>query len=764
MKAIRLSMLLLAIASPAGAQQVLFDNPVRAGDLVMFRDIHDEKAYYYAPTRPRLATDANGLPQFSFFRWVENVRSGAKEAEAREGTGGGIVHALVTFGVSKDALTAAERDLQRQMPGAKIAGPIVPKSGVFTLVSSTMKSKTEHNAQFATQVLGVGNAPVLDGDKAAVSITLTPLGAKVLWEQFQTPTPDISFSFEMTVNGFLGPIRATIEANLDDIVKHDSFAAGIAGNFFGAEIKGTFDELRQTKVIKVTQIGEDDKFELIIKTAYDKLVALLFDKTSPAAGADAPAGAGAGPARDEDWLKRASTQLDSARTRSDAVRKENNDIKARNADRQAKRDAAAAAEKRASDLESRLRAADAVGSAPAARQPRIEPARPAPAVTPPPPAAAAPPQPAAATQPTPTSEPATGQPAAATPAPAPPAAAAPAPVEPAAAAPAAQPVPTVASTPAPDPAAQAGIEQLRADAETARLDALTKRQEATRAGPDEALKDMPAEPGFAIMGTYQLKRSHTTGIYRIDLNKHTAETRVFRFDENIGDLRPLFKSGHFRQVNIDDPLYKQREIVAILDVENAVDFGQYINFVSLRLRKQHESGELTDDEIRIDRKNFNQEGANFKMLYGWKGDNNHHHWMDYEYQVLWSFFGGHTMEMPWAKASGNAINLAPPLQHRSVELQGDPKKLAEQGVRAVSVKIFYRAAPDAPEQVKQLTLNAAAPTFVGRIDFVGPRNLVDYDYEIAWRLAGNREVTSGRQKTSFMTLSLDDVPKPSGSR
>ena len=294
MRAIRLSILLLAIASPAAAQQVLFDNPVRAGDLVMFRAINDEKAYYYAPTRPRLATDANGLPQFSFFRWVENVRSGAKEPEAREGDGGGIIHALVTFGVPKDALTAAERDLQRQMPGAKIAGPIVPKSGVFTLVSS-IKDPKDPNNKFSTQVLGVGNAPVLDGDKAAVSITLTKLGAKVLWEQFQTPTPDISFSFEMTINGFLGPIRATIEANLDEIVKHDSFAAGIAGNFFGAEIKGTFDELRRTNVIKVTQVGEDAKMAEIIKSAYDKLVALLFDNTAPPAAAAAPAAGGARP-------------------------------------------------------------------------------------------------------------------------------------------------------------------------------------------------------------------------------------------------------------------------------------------------------------------------------------------------------------------------------------------------------------------------------------------------------------------------------------
>ena len=193
---------------------------------------------------------------------------------------------------------------------------------------------------------------------------------------------------------------------------------------------------------------------------------------------------------------------------------------------------------------------------------------------------------------------------------------------------------------------------------------------------------------------------------------------------------------------------------------NAKDFGDYINFVTVQMRK-------TSPERRRDRRggphrpdqNFNKEGNRFRMLYGWKGDNNRQRWHDYEYQAVWSFFGGHTMEMPWVKASADAILLAPPLQRRSVVLEGDSKRLTEQGVRSVSVKIFYKAAQDAPEQVKQLTLSAAAPAFAGLIEFVGPRNLLDYDYEIAWRLTGNREVSSGRQKTSSTILELDDVPK-----
>ncbi|HET7497358.1 MAG TPA: hypothetical protein VFM00_03590, partial [Candidatus Eisenbacteria bacterium] len=64
-------------APSARAQQILIDKPVRAGELMCFPDLNDPTAYYYVNDKPHLATDANGKPQFSFLRYVENVRSGA---------------------------------------------------------------------------------------------------------------------------------------------------------------------------------------------------------------------------------------------------------------------------------------------------------------------------------------------------------------------------------------------------------------------------------------------------------------------------------------------------------------------------------------------------------------------------------------------------------------------------------------------------------------------------------------------------------------
>ena len=86
---------LLALAGAASAQQqILLDKPVRAGELILFPDLNDANAYYYVVDKPKLATDANGKPQFSFLRYVENVAGTGGADAPREGEGGGIVHAV----------------------------------------------------------------------------------------------------------------------------------------------------------------------------------------------------------------------------------------------------------------------------------------------------------------------------------------------------------------------------------------------------------------------------------------------------------------------------------------------------------------------------------------------------------------------------------------------------------------------------------------------------------------------------------------------
>src|SRR5207245_5492810 len=158
----------------------------------------------------------------------------------------------------------------------------------------------DHSGGLVHQVVGMGKAPILDGAKAAVSIQLTKRGAQILWESLQTPTPDISFTFEMQMGGFRPPARAILEADFDQIYSHKSFGAAIATTHLGAEIEVAFDDLRRTGAIKLTQIGDDAQLNTLISTAYTNIAQIMFDSApdilKPSAGLTGglPAGLPAG--------------------------------------------------------------------------------------------------------------------------------------------------------------------------------------------------------------------------------------------------------------------------------------------------------------------------------------------------------------------------------------------------------------------------------------------------------------------------------------
>jgi hypothetical protein len=659
---------LLAGAAPARAQQILLE-PLRAGELTLFRSLTSEKDYYYVSDQPRLALDADGKPQFSLLRWVEEKRTGAGEAEAREGDGGGIVHALVTLEVTREQIQKAQADLQSKVPGALIKGPVMYRQGTFGLVSSFKDPK----GGLVDQVLGIGKAPLLDRQAAATSILLTKRGAKILWESIQTPTPDISFTFEMELAGFRPPARAILEADFDQIYAHKKFAAGFASTYLGAEIEATYDDLRRTGGIKLTEIGTDEHLQTLIQSAYATLSKIMFDTApdilKPGMGTGMVPGA---EEQSDSMLQRASALL--AASRADAA-KEPDAAKAPNQALTAARANLAKAEKDAKDLQTAAdKATEEYGKL--AEKDKVA---------------------------------------------------------------------QKAEYGKKQKAATDAHDKVReAKAEVDKLEKADAKGPATNAN-----KKLPT---WAAVASFKMKEVHQSGKMKFDLNKYTESSVTLRFDGNVGDVRQY--KDHFREVNLWSPLYQQREVVVYVDGANINDFGQYVNFVTVRLRKKHAGGAITDDEVLIDRNNFNKENNRFKLLYGWKGDDDRRRWMEYEYQTVWSLFGGKTVEMPMQKATAQAIPVVAPYERRLVEVRADGAELAKAEVRSVNVKVFYDLG--GTPQVKQATLDPAKPQS-SQIEFMALPGTVDYEYEVTWRLKGNRTVSSGRQKASESWLDVSEV-------
>jgi hypothetical protein len=557
------------------SQPIFIDQPVQCGDLIVFPHISDTTKYYYLPNKIVLGSDPKGGgPQFSFIRWVQNLKSDEENPNRREGEGGGIIHALVELKITESQIKKAEETLKTKVkkPSATIVGPVIFKDGKFTLVSSVM----DPDGGMAKKVIGLGKAPVFVGNKAAVSVTLTKLGAKILWESCQTPTPDLSFSFEMDMSGYRSPIQAKIEVDWDKAYSHEGFSAGIGINTgyvgLGADIKASFDKLREEGVIKVTNFGADDKMEAAIDAAYKKILDMMFAPFSM-----------------------------------------------------------------------------------------------------------------------PTEGPSTAQ--------------------------------EIAS----------GIKDI-----------------------SKALRQSSSLVNLNF--AYEMKKQRRSGKYVIDLSKSTIETFSFRFDENVGSGVASCKKC-FKQINLDDPLYRQREIMVSVDGLNADQFAKYINFATVQLKKIHGGGQLSQDEVRIGAKEFTDNANVFRLLYGWKdnSDAQRDNFLKYEYKIQWSFFGDHSVMQDWRPSDQLGINVAPPFHPMQVSVEADPKLLADQGIRVAAVKFFYDYG--AGEKVEAITIKSSDQITAQIAEFMLKNDRYDYEYEITWRLKGNKSLTSGRKKAAETLLYVDEIPK-----
>jgi hypothetical protein len=574
--------LLLALTgSKALAQAVFLDKPVQAGELILFPDINNPKAFYYLPNKIVLGKNKDGSPQFSFLRWVENEKSAGDETRT-EGEGGGIVHTLVQLEVTPEQIAEAERELQRKVKSsgtgdeATILGPIIYKKGTMALISSA----ADKEGGFTKSIVGLGPAPIIAGNKAAVSVRLTKLGSKILWETFKTATPDMSYSFVMSVAGFRSPVNAKVECDFDKIYESNTFKAGIGAAYIDASIEAAFDQLRDSGAIKITGVEASDKMQAIIETTYKKLLDIMFEPIQ--GNSMTPNGTG-------------------------------------------------------------------------------------------------------------------------------------------------------------------GMSDVAA---------LLMAQNATAGGRGGSNQNSASS--FKISFGYKMKQVKKSGKFTLDLNKSLADEFEFRFDENFGSLKC---PKCFREVNLDDPMYKQREIYLSIDGLNADQFGKYVNFVTVSMKKEHGDEDATVDEQRIAQKDFASTGNSFRLMYGWKNhaDDDRAKWLEYQYKTVWSFFGGLQVSQDWAVNDEPAINLAPPFHPVSVDVEANPTLLTDAKVRLVTVKFYYDYG--AGEKMEQVSIKAEDKAAAQHVDFMLKPNQYDYEYEVVWRLAGNRTITTGRQKSNDAMLYVDEIPE-----
>ncbi len=252
-------------------------------------------------------------------------------------------------------------------------------------------------------------------------------------------------------------------------------------------------------------------------------------------------------------------------------------------------------------------------------------------------------------------------------------------------------------------------------------------------------------PGpIGLMVSYRMRRIKRTGHFVLNMKRYSASTRHFVMSENIGDLYSRY--GHdpkvFRTVLIDDPVYKQREILITLDGQDAETFKKHVNFVTVQMRKQHESGDITRDEIVITPETFNDHANLYEFIYGYKGDKDRDAWLGYQARDIWSFAGGITIEHDWAKHNEAMLSVPSPVRYLTVSIEADGSRLSDANVRHGVIDIFSTI--NGKELKEEVSIRNSGPAPMKVVDIPVTGNSPP-EYQITWYLNDGSRIEGSRQ-------------------
>ena len=258
---------------------------------------------------------------------------------------------------------------------------------------------------------------------------------------------------------------------------------------------------------------------------------------------------------------------------------------------------------------------------------------------------------------------------------------------------------------------------------------------------EQLVKKFKKPKSISLVAAYKLRHIKRSGHFKMSLNRYRTETQSFAMSENIGDLYRRWGSDRsiFRAVLIDDPVFKQRDIFVTLDGQDAATFSKHINFVTVRMKKVHQSGEITTDEVVITPELFNQKGNHFVLRYGWKGDDDREAWLNYSIQVTWSFHGGVEITSPWMSKKSAMVSLEPPFHYRTVSIEGEGDTLRKAGVRHAVVTFTSTVAGKSLTNRVTIKNRGAAPSAI--VDIPEGRN-GHTTATITWYLKGGKKITS----------------------
>lgn len=267
-----------------GFATVKYDEGRRIVDgVVLLQDHLQTQDYYYLVDAPRLATNDEGRFELMCIKYV----GGPQAAD-----NGGLLHALIEFSLPAERVRELEGLLQKEVPGARIAGPVPlqetvrdGEEGQASLqVVSSILSDTEGERPLTQAITSSPHCPLLPGSRAAIAAKLSQEGATLLWESFQGTTSDVSVSVSGYYEAYVRGYNATVEAEASTVYEHFSAVFNEQRGYERTSLREAVNELIEDKTIKVEVFDRSEGLDIdaksmtaILDLITNKVVELMFD-------------------------------------------------------------------------------------------------------------------------------------------------------------------------------------------------------------------------------------------------------------------------------------------------------------------------------------------------------------------------------------------------------------------------------------------------------------------------------------------------------
>lgn len=256
---------------------------------------------------------------------------------------------------------------------------------------------------------------------------------------------------------------------------------------------------------------------------------------------------------------------------------------------------------------------------------------------------------------------------------------------------------------------------------------------------------------FVLKKRSDIKRN----VFSVVLTKNSTVRVPIHTSGNIGGVYNAHKADprYFRIVSLGDPAFERRPLYFQVDGEFISGFQDSINFVAVSIRKRYQSNPEFTETLRFSQELVRDGRLVLETGYPRLGEGDASY-LNYEYQVVWSFRGRDSVRVPadpnkWVASTDPVVSLTPPLEKRIIDIDADRGRFVDKGIASANV-VFEYSLRSQPKQTRA-TLRAADTASSNTVTLLADR-AATVKTKVTWYFKNGRQVTKELGADNYLVL------------